>query len=129
MKTPNQAQLFKLAIYSLSFLWIHTGLTSIFFAPEIGYNILANANVKGELADFAIYFGGVLDIILGLWLLSEKRLKLCCNTQIAVITLYTLLLTYIDASFWMHPFGPITKNLPIIVLILMLIKTENRKDI
>lgn len=129
MKILNQRQLFKLAIYTLSFLWVHTGLTSIFFAPEIGYQILSNANILGKLADSSIYSGGALDIILGLWLLSGKQLKLCCLTQITVITIYTLLLTFIDASFWLHPFGPITKNLPIIVLILMLMEHENRIDI
>lgn len=127
MPILNQPQLFKLAIYSLAFLWIHTGLTSILFAPDIGYHILANANIQGRLADFAIYSGGALDIILGLWVISEKRLRLCCLAQIAVITIYTLLLTFIDASFWMHPFGPITKNLPIIVLILMLMTYEKAR--
>jgi len=133
MNTTNQAnevkKLMKIAKYSLAFLWIFTGLTSVFFSPEIGYEILANADITGSLADIAIYAGGILDIVLGLWLITSFKTKLCCITQITVITVYTVLLTFIDPSFWLHPFGPITKNIPIIVLIsLILINKVDRHD-
>ena len=128
MSTINQSneveKLMKAAKYSLAFLWIFTGLTSVYFSPEIGYEILANANVNGALADVAIYAGGILDIVLGLWLITSFKTKLCCITQISVITVYTILLTFIDASFWLHPFGPITKNIPIVVLIFFLMNNK-----
>ena len=117
MSTIKQDTLITSAKYSLAFLWIFTGLTSIFFSPDIGYEILSNAKVTGSLADTAIYAGGMLDIILGLWLMTALKTKLCCIVQVTVIVLYTLLLTLIEASFWLHPFGPITKNIPLIVLI------------
>ena len=117
MKKNNQEKLYKSAIYALAFLWIFTGLTSIYFSPEIGYEILASANITGSMADFSVYAGGALDIVLGLWLLTSVKTKLCCIVQVAVITLYTIILTVVDVSFWLHPFGPITKNFPIIVLI------------
>lgn len=125
MKPISQETLNKAAKYSLSFLWIFTGLTSIFFSPEIGYQILAGANVNGTLADISVIGGGALDIALGLWLLSAFRIKLCCLIQVTVIVSYTVLLTFIDASFWLHPFGPITKNFPIIVLITLLLKDKS----
>ncbi|MCP4990464.1 MAG: NAD-dependent dehydratase [Colwellia sp.] len=117
MKQNNQEKLYKSAIYALAFLWIFTGLTSIYFSPEIGYEILASANITGSMADFSVYAGGALDIVLGLWLLTSVKTKLCCIVQVATIALYMLILTFVDASFWLHPFGPITKNIPIIVLI------------
>ena len=120
MSNLNQKKLIIFAKYSLAFLWVFTGLTSIYFSPEIGYEILASANIKGSMADFSVYAGGALDIVLGLWLLTSVKTKLCCIVQIAVIALYTAILTFIDASFWLHPFGPITKNIPIIVLILLI---------
>lgn len=107
----------KAAKYSLAFLWGFTGLTSVFFSPEIGYEILASANITGSLAQVAIYAGGALDIMLGVWLITAVNTKLCCIVQVSVIAIYTVLLTFIDASFWLHPFGVITKNIPIIVLI------------
>lgn len=117
MKPISQEILRKAAIYSLAFLWTFTGLTSIFFSPDIGYEILASANITGSTADFSVYAGGALDIVLGLWLLTSVKTKLCCVVQVAVIVIYTIILTGIEPSFWLHPFGPITKNFPIVVLI------------
>ncbi|GHF92124.1 DoxX-like family protein [Thalassotalea marina] len=124
MKPISQETLNKAAIYSLAFLWIFTGLTSIFFLPEIGYQILGSANITGTLADIVLIGGGTLDIMLGVWLLTSFRIKLCCALQVAVIVVYTLLLTIIDPSYWLHPFGPVTKNLPIIVLIIYLYNSK-----
>lgn len=126
MKQNSQEKLYKAAIYSLAFLWIFTGLTSIYFSPEIGYEILASANVTGSMADFSVYAGGALDIVLGLWLITSVKTKLCCFVQIAVIALYTIILTVVDASFWLHPFGPITKNIPIIVLIIFVYSSSSK---
>jgi hypothetical protein len=109
--------LMKAAKYSLAFLWIFTGITSIYFSPEIGYEILASASITGLMADVSVNAGGALDIVIGLWLLSPIKIRLCCIIQVVIIVLYTMLLTFIDPSFWLHPFGPITKNIPIIVLI------------
>jgi hypothetical protein len=116
----NQNYLIKVAKYSLAFLWIFTGLTSVFFSPEIGYEILANSNITCAYADFAIYAGGILDIALGFWLITTFKTRLCCIVQISIISVYTVLLTFIEPSFWLHPFGPITKNFPIIVLIALI---------
>jgi len=117
MNTNRHDGLMKAAKYSLAFLWVFTGVTSIYFSPEIGYEILARASITGIMADVSVYAGGALDILIGLWLLISFRIKLCCILQVTVIVLYTVLLTFIDSSFWLHPFGPITKNIPIIVLI------------
>jgi len=126
MKQNNQEKLYKSEIYSLAFLWIFTGLTSIYFSPEIGYKILASANITGSMADFSVYAGGALDIVLGLWLLTSVKTKLCCIVQVATIALYMLILTVVDASFWLHPFGPITKNIPIIVLIIFVYSSSGK---
>lgn len=117
MTQKNQEELYKAGIYSLVFVWLFTDLTSTYFVSEIGYDILASANITGAMADFSVYAGGTLDIVLGLWLLSSVKIKLCCTVQVATIALYTIILTVIDASFWLHPFGSITKNIPILVLI------------
>jgi len=126
MSTLNQYTLIKAAKYSLAFLWFFTGLTSIYLSPEIGYEILARASITGTMADFSVYAGGALDIVLGFWLLTSVKTKLCCIVQIVVIALYTMILTVIDASFWLHPFGPITKNIPIIVLIIFVYSSPSK---
>ena len=121
--------LLKCAKYSLAFLWLFTGLTSIYFSPEVGYEILASARITGLMADVSVYAGAALDILIGLWLLTSIKIRLCCIIQVVIIAVYTVLLTFIEPSFWLHPFGPITKNIPIVVLIsLIMINKEEHHD-
>jgi hypothetical protein len=102
---------------SLSFLWIVTAISSIFFTKEIGLEVLEKGEITGPLANFYILSGGVVDGVIGVWLLLGLRLKTCYLLQLIVIITYTLLLTIIDPSFWIHPFGPLTKNIPLLVMI------------
>lgn len=121
MNTINQ----RLALFSLSILWIFTGITSFYFSPEIGYEILAKAGIKDFTAELLLVSGSILDILIGFWLLSKYQLKWCLKFQISVIISYSILLSFIAPEFWLHPFGPITKNLPIIALILVLLDHIN----
>ncbi|QDO99933.1 DoxX-like family protein [Thalassotalea sp. PS06] len=125
MTQHNQQTLITLAIYSLAIVWIFTGLTSIFFAPEIGYQLLQQAGFSESLSDLAIYSGAIIDIMLGIWLLSRYGIRLCCTIQVIIIVSYTLLLSVIAPEFWLHPFGPVTKNLPILVLIMFVYLSAN----
>ena len=109
---------------SLGFLWFFTGITSVFFAKDIGYEVLANGGIKGNLATLSIYSGSFLDIVISFWLLSGKYLRNCYLIQIIVIVLYTLLLTAIEPNFWIHPFGPLTKNIPLLVMLYYLYQRE-----
>ncbi len=109
---------------SLGFLWAFTGITSAFFARDIGYEVLANGGITGILATLSIFSGSVLDVAIGIWLLTGKKLKICYLVQMVVIALYTLLLSVIDPGFWIHPFGPLTKNIPLLVMIYYLHSKE-----
>lgn len=105
---------------SLAFLWIFTGLASVLFQPQFGYDLLAQAGITGLAAGLCVWGGAILDILLGLWLLTPWRRPLCYRVQILTVPIYTVLLTPIAPAYWLHPFGPVTKNLPILVLTAML---------
>lgn len=104
---------------SLSLLWIFSGLTSLLFSPELGFDLLTNSGLSPKVANLLVYSGSVVDIGIGMWVLTGLRLRLCSLLQVIVIITYTILLTTFDPSYWLHPFGPLTKNFPIIVLILI----------
>jgi hypothetical protein len=110
-------------------LWIFTAVTSVFWGSAIGYEVLARQGIQGLLADICIYAGSFLDMVFGIWLLLNFRLHLCYKLQIVVIVTYSILLSLIDFSFWLHPFGPLTKNIPIIALLLVLMSTTDKKII
>jgi len=116
----------KLAKYSLAFLWISTGVISAVISPEIGFDILAKVDIFGSFANLFVYGGSLVDIVIGIWILSNNAPKLCCQVQIAIILVYSLLLTYIAPSFWIHPFGPLTKNIPILVLIMIILNSSKK---
>lgn len=123
--TPQQQLLTRL---SLSFLWLMTAAVSVTVGKEVGFQVLANADLHGDLAWFAILAGSVLDLLIGLWLLSGRAQRLCCLVQLAVIVGYSLLLTLIAPVFWLHPFGPLSKNLPILVLIWLLYSSPQQPN-
>ncbi|MEM6984953.1 MAG: DoxX-like family protein [Pseudomonadota bacterium] len=67
-------------------------------------------------------------VILDGWLVTTWQARWCCVVQAAVIIVYSVLLTAIDASFWLHPFGPLTKNLPLLVLILWVYRSRAHRS-
>ncbi|WP_084649415.1 DoxX-like family protein [Saccharospirillum impatiens] len=117
MKRVIQAKALDWARLSLSFLWLLTGLSSLWLSPNIGYAVLARGGITGPLAELCLWSGSLLDISIGLWLLAGIKLRLCYQLQLGVIVVYSLLLSLIAPEFWIHPFGPLSKNLPILVLI------------
>ena len=120
--TPQQQIITRL---SLSFLWLMTAVVSLTAGKEIGLQVLAGINLHGDVAWFFILSGSLLDLLIGIWLLSGRALRCCCGMQLVVIIGYSLLLTLIAPAFWLHPFGPLTKNLPILVLVWLLYRSDN----
>ena len=115
--TSHQQRIVRL---SLSLLWLATAVVSMTAGRDIGFQVLAEIELSRDTAALAILAGSLLDLTIGLWLLTGRALRLCCALQLVVILGYTLLLTLIAPAFWLHPFGPLTKNLPILVLIWLL---------
>ncbi len=122
MKLPVQLEL--ICRLSLSALWLFTAATSFWWGRTIGYEVLALQNIQGEFSDWCINAGSFLDALIGFWLLTTYRLKWCYSFQIILIISYSILLTHIAPAFWLHPFGPLTKNIPIVALLYLLYKSE-----
>lgn len=111
---------------SLSFLWLFTAAASFWWGRNIGYDILSQQAIHGDFADWCINAGSFFDALIGIWLLTVYKLKWCYRFQIILILSYSILLTLIAPGFWFHPFGPITKNIPILALLFLLYQSEAR---
>ncbi|MET4161743.1 uncharacterized protein YbjT (DUF2867 family)/uncharacterized membrane protein YphA (DoxX/SURF4 family) [Marinobacterium sp. MBR-111] len=110
---------------SLAFMWIWTGLTSALWYPvDESYQMLAAVGLSGVALPIALYAAALLDTLLGLALLLNYRLRLVLLSQVAMMLGYSLILTFCLPEFWLHPFGPISKNLPLIAASLMLYVRE-----
>ncbi|NKC14108.1 MAG: NAD-dependent dehydratase [Gammaproteobacteria bacterium] len=124
----SQAFIVNFARHCLVFLWFFTAVVSVFGAPEIDYRVLAKANIVGIWADLAVYGGAGLDLMIAIWLVSTFKKHYCYIFQVIIILAYSILLSFIDASFWLHPFGPLSKNLPIVALLFLLLVLDKPKD-
>jgi nucleoside-diphosphate-sugar epimerase len=107
---------------SIAFVWLFTGIVSAFIYPiEHSYQLLAALGISGWLAPLALFGAAGLDFGLGLATLLNYRLKQVGRLQLLLILSYTLLISWYLPEFWWHPYGPVSKNLPLIVATLIMI--------
>jgi uncharacterized protein YbjT (DUF2867 family) len=105
---------------ALALMWIWTGVVSFGLYPvQDSYALLARVGLHGALATIALYGAALLDLVLGVLTLAApaRRRRLVWLAQAALIGGYTLLVTLFLPEYWLHPYGPISKNLPILALI------------
>lgn len=119
------AWLLPLMRLSIAVVWIVTGILSLgVFPVQDSYALLAELGLTGLPAAIALYGGAILDIGLGLATLLLRKRKVLWIMQIGVILGYTLLLSWYIPGFWLHPFGPLLKNIPMMVSIYFLLQME-----
>jgi len=111
----------------IAFVWLFTGLISAFVIPlETSYGLLAKAGIAGIWAPITLYGAAAVDILLGLAVLGRVRGGLTGTLQILLILIYTLIITFSQPEQWLHPFGPVTKNAPMIAAVLVWMVLERR---
>jgi hypothetical protein len=64
---------------------------------------------------------------LGFATLLAYRISLVGMIQMSVIVLYTVIITFSQFEQWLHPFGPVSKNIPLIVATLIMIVLESKR--
>jgi nucleoside-diphosphate-sugar epimerase len=110
---------------SLALLWIASGVLSLWLYPrEDSYALLASLGLHGAPASLALYTGGALDLVLGLLLLFKVRPVAVGIAQLVNMGAFTLLTLGLTANYWLHPFAPLLKNLPIAAALLVMIALE-----
>lgn len=106
---------------SLAFLWLFTGLTSLFFYPhKLSFSLLDHVGIPGRLQPIILYSASFLDFFIGLLLLVNYQVRKICLLQFVVILFYMVIITLTLPNLWLDPFGSITKNIPLIVAIYIL---------
>ena len=103
--------------WSVALVWLGSGITSLFGWPiERSMDMLGAVGLHGTLAWVALVGGALLDIALGIATLAWRR-RWVYLLQIVTIAGYTAILTIALPGYWLHPFGPLLKNLPMLVLL------------
>jgi uncharacterized protein YbjT (DUF2867 family) len=111
--------------WSIALVWIWTGIVSLGLYPRAAsLTLLARTGISGALADIALYGAGALDLALGAATLFMRRRRWLWLAQFALILAYTIIITIKLPEFWLHPYGPILKNLPLLACIALLYRLE-----
>lgn len=113
--------------WSIALVWIGTGVISLGLYPtELSYELLARVGVPSGLAPLMLYGAALMDLVFGIATLTMRRRHWLWMAQIAVILLYTAIISCRMPEFWLHPFGPLLKNLPMLAGIVVLQQLERR---
>jgi uncharacterized protein YbjT (DUF2867 family)/uncharacterized membrane protein YphA (DoxX/SURF4 family) len=111
--------------WSLAFMWVVSGVVSLGLYPvDESLGLLAAVGVTGPLALPVLYAASAWDVLLGLALFLGRRVRLWGWVQVATMLGYTAILTLFLPELWLHPFGPVFKNVPILVATLAMIAVE-----
>lgn len=112
--------------YGTAFLWIWTAVVSLFFYPKVeSYALLSQMGITASFQPLLLYGGALVDGLLGFSLLFCYRLRLTASLQISLMVLYSLLVSFWLPIYWLEPFAPIAKNIPLIILTLVIIALES----
>jgi uncharacterized protein YbjT (DUF2867 family) len=114
---------------SIAAVWIWTGIVSMGLYPlDQSYALLARLGLSGSLATVLLYGAALLDLALGVATLALRRRRWVWRAQIAVMLAYTLLISVWLPEYWLHPYGPLTKNLPLIAATWLVATLEARDE-
>jgi uncharacterized protein YbjT (DUF2867 family) len=113
---------------SVALVWIWTGVVSLGLYPrEESYALLARTGVPASLAPAMLYGAALLDLAFGAATLLARRRRPLWLAQMALIALYTVIISLALPEFWLHPYGPILKNLPLLAAIYLLYSFEPQR--
>jgi hypothetical protein len=113
---------------SIALVWILTAIVSAFVYPAAdSYELLARTGIPPELQPLMLYGASAFDMLLGLGILLLKRRRWLWLAQLGLIGFYTIVIAFRLPEFLVHPYGPLTKNLPMLAAIWLLYQLEDEE--
>jgi uncharacterized protein YbjT (DUF2867 family) len=113
---------------SIALVWIVTAIVSAFVYPAAdSYELLARTGIPQELRPLMLYGASAFDMLLGLGILLLKRRRWLWLAQLGLIGFYTIVIAFRLPEFLVHPYGPLTKNLPMLAAIWLLYQLEEEE--
>lgn len=101
-------------------LWLWTAFVSWFGWPHAESRAwLAACGVPAAAQETVLLAASLADAAIGVLLLLRPRRWLWAM-QLALVAGYTLVMSICLPYFWLHPFGPLSKNLPLLVLMFLM---------
>jgi uncharacterized protein YbjT (DUF2867 family) len=112
---------------SIAFVWIATAIVSAaLYPPELSYQLLERTGVPAQWGPLMLYGAALFDLLLGLGILLLARRRWLWMVQLLLIGFYTVVIAWKLPEFLWHPYGPLTKNLPMLAAIWLLYQLEEK---
>jgi hypothetical protein len=109
---------------SIVAVWLATAVVSVRELEGQSASLLLAAGVQDPaLVRLLVLSGAGADAALGLALLLRPA-RWSYLAALAVMALMTAVATALEPGLWLHPLGPLTKNLPIAAILLILARTR-----
>lgn len=126
--TAQLSWLLPLLRWSVAVVWIVTGVVSLGLYPtDSSYQLLYRVGVPAALAPLFLYGAAGLDLALGAATLLMRHRQALWLVQAALILFYTIVISIRMPEFWLHPYGPLLKNVPLLAVIALLYSLEKRR--
>lgn len=103
---------------AMALVWMTEGLfPKILFQQPMELAVVANSGLVPISASVFLTIMGVAQVVSGVLalLLRGRPLRWLLWAQIIGLVLLPLLVSWQDPNLWFHPFGPMTKNIPLII--------------
>jgi hypothetical protein len=112
--------------YVLAVIWLITAALSFGLYPiEDSMLLVEGLGVSSAMSKVFVYAGASLDLVMGFLTLVFPRRSLWLG-QAAIIGIYTLLATVLVPEYWLHPFGPLLKNLAVLTVLWLLYRHQGK---
>lgn len=111
---------------SLGFMWLFTGLCSWFWYPQSdSFALLHQAGIPAGFELPLLATASIIDVVLGILTLINFQIRRIGSIQFLLIIVYSVIISLKLPEYWLHPFAPLVKNIPILATILVMIATES----
>ncbi|MDE2434090.1 MAG: DoxX-like family protein [Burkholderiales bacterium] len=115
--SPRQRAALEWARWSLVIVWIGSGVTSLWGRHNQSIQLLQGTLLTDPwLQQVAIWAGSALDLGIGLGMALWPRQRMF-DAALAAMILLTVVATWLNPSLWLHPLGPLLKNIPIAAML------------
>lgn len=104
-------------------VWLATAVASLWEFNGQSMDLLAKAGIDApRVARALIASGACADFLIGIAMALSPSRRVYLSA-LALMLAMTAMASVLDPSLWLHPLGPLTKNVPIAAALWVLIRT------
>lgn len=112
--------------WSLVFLWLYSGVQPIVTATDASLQLLAQIGIAAAWQWPLLLAASLCDVVLAVWT-AWRPSRVLWWIQCGLVAFYSVVIAVLLPENWLHPFGPLVKNVPLLAMLVYLASSETRK--